>query len=348
MRKSRFLPVVLALVLVLSYGLVHAQNDVTIRVWTGSSSPVEDDFKQGQVQAFEDANPGITVDLQILPDYGTQIQTAFASGDYPEVFTVGQGDFPSRQDSGVLADGDSMIEAKDDFYPGLVSAFSADGDLYCAPKDFSTLGLLYNKDLFDAANLDYPTSEWTWDDLKSAAATLTSGDVVGMSTAADYNRWLAFFYGNGGQLFDADGNVVFNSPEGVAALDYYASFVTDGTGKTPADLNSGWNGEAFGQGKAAMTIEGNWAIGYLAENFPDLKWGVAEIPIAPATGEHGTLTFTECWAVGASASGDKADAAWKLVNFFTGVDAARRLERGIRCDACPSQRRRYLVRGKRT
>jgi len=57
-----------------------------------------------------------------------------------------------------------------------------------------------------------------------------------------------------------------------------------------------------------MTIEGNWAIGYLNQTFPDLKWGVAEIPVAPATGKHGTLTFSECWAVGANATDAKADA----------------------------------------
>jgi multiple sugar transport system substrate-binding protein len=321
MRKSRFALVALILILALSAGLVHAQG-TTVRVWTGSSSPVEDKFKQDQVAAFMEANPDVTVDLQILPDYGTQIQAAFAAGDYPEVFTVGQGDFPSRADSGVLADGNDMIEAQDDIYPGLKAAFTWNDDLYCAPKDFSTLGLLYNKDLFDAAKLDYPTADWKWEDMSNAAKTLTSGDVVGFSAAPDYNRWLAFFYGNGGQLFDADGNVVFNSPEGVAALDFYYSFIKDGTGKTPADLDSGWNGEAFGRGLAAMTIEGNWAIGFLNETYPDLKWGVAELPTAPS-GNKGTLTFTECWAVGANATGDTADAAWKLVNFLTGADGAQ-------------------------
>jgi multiple sugar transport system substrate-binding protein len=323
MRKSRFILLALALMLVLSYGLVNAQDKVTVRVWTGASSPVEDAFKQQQVKDFEAANPDITVDLQILPDYSTQLQTAFASGDYPEVFTVQEQDFPSREDSGVLADGADKIVSQDDFYPGLKAAFSYDGDLYCAPKDYSTLGLLYNKDLFDKAKLAYPTPEWTWDDLKNAAKTLTSGDVVGMSVDPNPDRWEALFYGNGAQLFDKDGNVVFNSPEGVAALDFYASFIKDGTGKTPADLNAGWNGEAFGNAKAAMTIEGNWAIGYLNQTFPDLKWGVTEVPLAPATGKHGSLTFSECWAVGADATGATADAAWKVVNFFTDPDAAK-------------------------
>jgi multiple sugar transport system substrate-binding protein len=302
---------------------VTAQDKIVIRAWTGSSSPVENDFKTAQVKAFMEANPDIQVDLLVAPDYGTQLQTAFASGDYPEVFTVGQFDFPTLVDSGVIADGSEQIEAQDDIYPGLKEAFSVDGKLYCAPKDFSTLALLYNKDLFDAAGVDYPTADWTWDDMQAAAEKLTSGDVVGASIAPDRNRWLAFFYGNDAQVFDADGNPTFNSPEAVASLDFYTGLVSSGFAKTPADLNSGWNGEAFGQGKAAMTVEGNWAIGYLNETFPNLKWGVAEVPKAPGAEAHSTLTFTECWAVGANVTGDKAEAAWKLVNFFTGVDGAK-------------------------
>src|SRR5690606_12679478 len=101
----------------------------------------------------------------------------------PEVFTVGQFDFPVFQDSGVIANGNDQIEALDDFYPGLTAAYTVDDQVYCAPKDFSTLALLYNKDLFDAAGVEYPTGEWTWEDLRAASETLTSGDVVGMSVA---------------------------------------------------------------------------------------------------------------------------------------------------------------------
>jgi multiple sugar transport system substrate-binding protein len=320
MRKFRFLAL-MALLLLLVSGVASAQNQTTVRLWTGSSSPAEDKALQDRIAAFEKANPDIKVDLVISPDYGTQIQSAFASGDYPEVFYVGQDDFQTWRDSGVLANGNDKIEKPDDIYPGLREAFSYEGQLYCPAKDFSTLALLYNKDLFDKAGVKYPTVDWTWDDLKAAAKKLTSGDVVGMSVAPDRNRWFAFFYANGGQFFDKDGNVAVNSKEAIDSLDYYASFVTEKIGNTPKALNSGWNGEAFGQGKAAMTVEGNWAIGYLADTFPKLNWGVAEMPTAPS-GKKGTLTFTVCWGVAANAKDAKADAAWKLVNFLTGEEGA--------------------------
>jgi len=257
----------------------------------------------------------------ISPDYGTQIRSSFASGDYPEVFTVGQFDFPQWQSDGLLAVGTEQIEETDDIFPGLRDAFTADGELYCPAKDFSTLSLLYNIDAFEAAGLDLPTAEWTWDDMAAAAEALANDDAVGFSAAADKFRWMSLFYANGAEIFDMDGEVAFDSAEAIEAFAFYQSFIVNETGALPGDLNAGWNGEAFGQASAAMTIEGNWAIGYLNDTFPDLNWGVAEIPVAP-NGGQGTLTFTECWAVSSRAEGDVAEAAWKVVNFLTGVEGA--------------------------
>lgn len=304
-------------------GGAMAQQTV-IRLWSGSSSPVEEAFLQEQVALFEEANPDVDVEVLISPDYGTQLQSAFASGDYPEVFTVGQFEFPAYRDSGVLAEGQDKIEDIEGIYPNLLNAFTYEGTAYCPPKDFSTLAVYYNKDMFDAAGLEYPSNDWTWEDMKAAATALTTDDVVGLSASEDTNRWLALFWANGGRLFDDEGNVVVNSPEAVAALEYYASFVQDGVGALPSALDSGWNGEAFGRGKAAMTIEGNWALGFLDESYPELNYGVVELPTAPS-GNKATLTFTVCWAVAANAEGAKADAAWRLVNFLTGEEGAARV-----------------------
>jgi len=312
----------LLVVALLAVGSVFAQEGeaVTLEIWSGSSSPVENEALEAQIAAFEEANPDIDVELLISPDYGAQIQTALASDEYPDVFMVGQFEFPNFVDSGVLMPAEDRIEEPDDIYPGLLSAFTdAEGTVYCPPKDFSTLALFYNKDMFDEAGVEYPTAEWTWEDMHAAAEALTTDEVAGFSAAADHNRWLAFFDANGGQFVDEEGAVVFNSEAAAEALNFYASFTADEIGATPGDLGAGWNGEAFGRGLAAMTVEGNWAIGYLQTDFPELNWGVVEIPTAP-NGEKGTLTFTVCWAVGANT--EHPDEAWQLVNFLTGTEGA--------------------------
>ena len=87
MKLSHMLGLVVLCAMALTLvGVAGAQDMVTLRVWTGSSSPVENEFKEAQIAAFEEAHPNIDVDLLISPDYGTQIRAGFASGDYAEGF----------------------------------------------------------------------------------------------------------------------------------------------------------------------------------------------------------------------------------------------------------------------
>lgn len=178
------------------------------------------------------------------------------------------------------------------------------------------MALQYNKDLFDAAGLEYPTADWTWDDLKAAAAALTDRDagIIGLVTPPELPRFLPFLYQAGGALFDEDGNYVFDSDAAREALEFYISFGAEGIGGPPSVVDSGWGGEAFGKGVAAMAMEGNWVINFLLQNYPELNWGVAELPAGP--GGRATMAFTVCYGVGAD--NPFPEESWQLVNFLTG------------------------------
>lgn len=327
MRNKSFLMVALVLVLALSLsGLAAAQDKVTIRLGTGTSSPAETAALQAMLDAFMKANPDITVQYNPVDKYDDVIQAAFASGDYPEVYFVDSSKFLTYQKNGVLADGNDLIADQDDIYPSLRAAFTADGHLYCPPKDFSTLALEYNKDMFDAAGVKYPTADWTWDDLKAAATKLTGKDkdgnqVLGLVLPADYNRWLPFFFQAGGEMFDKDGNFAINTDAGKAAMDYYLGLVTAGVAGPASAVDSGWGGEALGKGRAAMVMEGNWVIQFMLDTYPKLNWGVAEMPAHPGDSGKATMAYTVCWGV--AKDNKYPDQSWKLVNFLTGKEGAQ-------------------------
>jgi multiple sugar transport system substrate-binding protein len=330
MRKLRFLSLALALLALAFGGLVQAQDQVSITLMGHSSSTAEDDALNAQVALFEEENPNIDVDVQLVPEYETVIQTAFASGDYPEVFYVGQSNLAAYANAGVLAPVGDNVPELDDIYASLISTYTIDGELYAVPKDFSNLALEYNTDLFDQAGVDYPTADWTWDDLSAAAQAIT--EATGQPALAlnpDIDRWFAFYLGAGGTLYDEDGNWVFGS-EGtnydaaVQAIEVYAGLYTDGFSTTSQDLGAGWPGEAFGNGDVAMTIEGNWIIQYLLDTYPDLNWGVAEVPAGPAG--KATLTFSEGYGV--AADNEHPEESWALVNFLTGPEGAQRIAAG--------------------
>ena len=173
--------------------------------------------------------------------------------------------------------------------------------------------------MFDAAGLDYPTADWTWEDLRGAAEQLTDSDngVYGMVLSADLARWIAFLYQGGGTVTDAGfTTMTLDTPEAQEAMDFYLGLVTDGFAAQPSDLDSGWPGEAFGKGQAAMAVEGNWIASFLDDNYPDLNWGVSEMPAGP--GGQATMAFTVCYGVAADAP--NPEASIRLANWLTGPD----------------------------
>ncbi len=284
-----------------------------------SSSDAENVRLQEMVDTFNAANPDLHVTLNQVPDYDTALQTAIAGGSPPDVFYIDSFKLPDYVAANALMPIGDQMEDADDFYPSLRDAFTIDGTFYCPPKDFSTLGLQYNTDMFDAASLEYPTADWTWDDLRAAAEALTDADagVYGMTLSADFARMIAFIYQAGGTVTDADfTTMTLDTPEALEAAEFYIGLVTDGFAAAPADLDSGWPGEAFGKGQAAMAIEGNWIASFLTDNYPDLNWGVTELPAGP--GGDATMAFTVCYGVAADAA--NPEASIRLANWLTGAE----------------------------
>jgi multiple sugar transport system substrate-binding protein len=293
---------------------------VQLQLMGWASSDAENVRLQEMIDNFNAANSDVQANLLLVPDYDTKLQTSLAGGAPPDVFYIDSFKLPDFVAANAIAPTGDQLEDSDDFYPNLRDAFTLDGQLYCPPKDFSTLALQYNEDMFDAAGLDYPTADWTWDDLRNAAEALTTDDVYGMVLSADMARWIAFLYQAGGSITNDDFTAMtLDTPEAQEAMDFYVGLVQDGFAAQPADLDSGWPGEAFGKGQAAMAMEGNWIISYLNDQFPDLNYGVAELPAGP--GGKATMSFTVCYGVPQGAA--NPEASLRLVNFLTGPEGMK-------------------------
>lgn len=257
---------------------------------------------------------GVEVDVQPASDMNQQLSQGFAAGNPPDVFWVDASLLPTYADAGNLWPyGDEMTDV--DFYPALVDSFTYDDQLYCAPKDFSNLGLVINTDMWAAAGLtdaDIPTN---WDELQTVAQQLTTPEVAGLVIGDTRDRVGAFMVQAGGWITNADQTeMTIDSPEAIAGLTEVQELLESGAAKFPKQVDSGWGGEAIGTGKAAMTIEGNWFKSAAGADYPDLNWRVAELPEGPAG--KGTLTFTQCWAI-AEASSQKEDALDFVKSLYT-------------------------------
>jgi multiple sugar transport system substrate-binding protein len=289
-----------------------APNSNEVSVLIGSSGEAETNAVQQAVAAWsqESGIPASVLPASDLPQQATQ---GFASGNPADVVYVSTEYLAGWAGNGSLAPYGDQLDNVDDFYPALVEAFTVDDQFYCAPKDFSTLALVLNTEMWEEAGLtdaDIPT---TWEELRSVAEQLSEGDRVGLGFSAEIARLGAFMAQNGGGLVSEDGTTATaNSPENVEALAFVRQMVADDIAASAQALGSGWGGEAFGKEQAAMVIEGNWITGALANDYPDLEYTIVQLP---AGTQQGTLQFTNCWGI--SADADNRGGALELVKYLT-------------------------------
>lgn len=258
---------------------------------------------------------GIKVNVIDATNLTQQLAQDYAANKAPDVFYLDPESFQNYAKKGALYAYGDQISNPDDFYPALKQAFTYNGTFTCVPKDWSTLALTINESDWSAAGLtdaDIPT---TWAQLQTVAKKLTTSSRAGLVLAGDHTGTDGFMYQNGGTLLNADNtSAAFNSTQNIQALTYVKTLLTSGVAKFPAALSAGWNGEAFGENKAAMTIIGNWIVGTMSSDYPSVKYKVVPLPVGPS-GTKATLSFTNCWGIPANDS--KRDEAVKLAEFLS-------------------------------
>jgi multiple sugar transport system substrate-binding protein len=305
----------------------------TIRVGSWDSGPALEPFNAA-IKSFESANPDAKVQLESVPqEYGTKLLTQFAAGTAPDVFQVGDGDVSNFAAQGVLEPLDPFINGDNPldmsvFFPGVAAIGKVGDKTYLLTKDYSPLVLYYNKALFDAAGVAYPTADWTWDDLLAAAQKLTDPAKTQWGLQIP-NSWgdplwtrgiQPLIHQNGGSIIAPDGSKAtgyLNSPATVAALQWYVDlFLTHKVSPTKADVESLAGTDLFQNGNVAMLWTGRWPLKDFVAN-TDLSFGTVGLP----AGEQRANSI--CWAGFAiySKSPNK-DTAWAFLKHIAAGDGA--------------------------
>ena len=275
-------------------------NTKPLSILIGSSGDAETAAVKSAVAAWSKSS-GVKATVTVASDLNQQLAQGFSSGKPADVFYLSTDALAGYASNGSLYSYGDKLPNKGDFYPTLVKSFTFDNKLVCAPKDFSTLQLIINTDLWSKAGLtdsDIPT---TWDQLSAVAKKLTTGGQTGLVMGGEYARVGAFMTEAGGNLMNADSTkATADSDANLKALQYVKDNLAAGDFKYAADVGAGWGGEAFGKQLGAMTIEGNWITGSQKADYPDVKYKVVPLPKGPAGA--GTLQFTNCWGIAADSA----------------------------------------------
>jgi multiple sugar transport system substrate-binding protein len=287
-----------------------------LQVLIASSGDAETKAVTGAANTWA-SGTGNTVTVTPAQDIAQQLGQAFAGSSPPDVFYVDAARFADYASVGALEPYASKVPDTGDFYPSLRTAFTYKGQLYCVPKDFSTLALEINTDLWAKAHLTDADTPTTWDQLISVAKKLKTAGITPLATADTRDRVGAFMVEAGGWFVNKDGTqATADSPQNLQALKYLQGLLSQGLAAYPKQLSAGWAGEAFGKGKAAMAMEGNWIRGAMQSDYPNIHYVVKPLPEGPAG--KGSLSFTQCWGISAK-SKYKAQAV-KFVEAMTTRD----------------------------
>jgi multiple sugar transport system substrate-binding protein len=164
------------------------------------------------IDEFRREHPDVDVEIQLTPfaTYWPRLQTAIVGGGAPDVFWMNAPNIAMYARYGTLLplsdrlrrDGVSLA----DHPQNLVELYQYSGEQFGVPKDFDTISLFYNRELFDRARIPYPDETWTWQHVLDAAAEVRdpASAVFGFSAALDRQRDLypAIFQNGGWVLRD--------------------------------------------------------------------------------------------------------------------------------------------------
>jgi multiple sugar transport system substrate-binding protein len=303
--------------------------EISFMMW---GAPEELKVWQQIVDDFQAKNPSIKVNVDVSDwdSYWTKLKTLYAGGTPPDMFAMDAPLYPDWVSRGALLNLQPYIDASpgllDGLYPNTLEVYKTSDGYYGLPRDFQTIVLFYNKDMFDAAKIPYPTDKWTLDDLRKTAKELTkevngkkqwgfSTDLWDMELFWSENIW-----GHGGDIINADHTqTLIGEPKAREAWHFLSDMVTVDKSMPNPDEAQEYGGDAFLGGAAAMDTMGHWAVNdRLAAG---LNMGVAPMPAGP----DGRATSVNSAGFVAAKDGKHPEAAWEFIKYALSEDAQKKL-----------------------
>jgi multiple sugar transport system substrate-binding protein len=293
---------------------------------------------QQMLDEFHATHPNIRVYYNLDPENKEFEEKSLAdlqAGTAPDVFQGCCSFLPIWAQKGYLLDLRPYVQADlnqttiDDWDPvQYKSFFRRDGQQYALPKYHGALALYYNKDMFEAADIEFPDDSWTHDDYLTAMKHLTQDrsqqgkpglwgsmvDIAWERLQVHVNAW-------GGHFVDPADPTKSRMADSAAlqAFEWIrARMWEDKIMATALDVQNKGTQEAFIAGQLAMIEDGSWALKGILSN-ANFRVGLAAFPAGPA--RRATLATTDGFGIYAGTK--HPDAAWELLKFLISKEYGR-------------------------
>ena len=267
---------------------VSAADKKEVVIWDYFETDAQKEMMQSLVDGFNASQDEYEASHVYVPfaDYEKQLTLGIASGELPDLVILDGCSMASFIQLGLFGDISDADINWDEYMEGPMESTMLDGKHYGIPFATNCTALFYNKDLFDAAGIDYPDENTTWDEFHEMAKALTKDGVYGFGNAATNTdegtfQCLQWLYTAGGSYTDIE--------DGVDAYKLMQEMIEDGSWTkecvnwTQSDVNNN-----FMAGNLAMQQNGPWQIPGIEANAPDLNYGVTVLPKKDADSDQAT------------------------------------------------------------
>ena len=289
-------------------------GSITVRVYPLKSETDDKAFWATQVDAFEKANPGITVKVDVQPwkDRETILVTQITGHKAPDVAYMVPDELRAFQAKGALEPLPDSVST-DGYREAALTATTVDSTVYGAPILMSIIPGTCDKKVLTAAGITTPPA--TWDDLMAMAPTLKAKgfyatQIDATQAAAINTTFYPWLWQAGGDAFDKSGNLTINSPEAVKALTYWTELVDKGYAPKPeATTAVPLDQSAMAKRKVACEFA-------VEPNLLEKQWGDDRLVIPPLK-EKEQRTYGTIGAYTILKGSENKDAAAKWISFVT-------------------------------
>ena len=279
------------------------------------------------IEEFNKLYPDVEIILEpsTSGEFWTKLEAASTGGSAADVFWMNGPNITKYARGGVLMPIDEFLEDSEldlgNYPESMVQLYNIDGKQYGVPFCFDTVGVWYNKDIFDEAGVPYPEDDWTWEEMVDIARQLTREDGSVYGIAAPVANQTAFYNticAMGGEVISEDKKSSgYDKPETQAGIQCWVDLQKEGLSPSLASLTESPADAQFLSGRVAMYWNGSWFASTVAASELSDSIDVAELPSlngTKATVIHGSINAI-------SKNTENPVAAWKWVEFLSGETA---------------------------
>jgi multiple sugar transport system substrate-binding protein len=311
-----------------STGGGDADGEVTIEFAQWWAPELPEGAFQGLIDQFEDANPGITVELISGPYASTkeQLFAGAASGTMPDVVGLDGAWVSDFANQGAIADLTALMGEYGMDDSKLASQIQIDGSTYMIPVVNFVYPLFANTDLLAEAGIDAVPS--TRSEFEAAAQAVTdlgdaSGWVLPLSLEAPngiQNDVMSWNWASGGSMLDESGLPDLTNADVVSTVEFVQGLWDDGViAPGSFTMKEQDKVEEFTNGRVGMMVDSLSHINLIQESNPDLNFDIAAIPAEDGyEGERG-IPYAS-WGIGVADGSENQEEALKLVEFLMSTE----------------------------